>query len=271
MLPTLDAQAAPSCPSDVPSIQLLGVRVHILTATDLIARIVHCAASNRRTIVAYVNAHGLNLAYEHPELRDFFNRTAGWVFCDGFGVKWGAQLAGLPAPYRYTPPDWIGQLCSACVAGGRSLFLLGGRPGIAEQAANALQQQHAGLKVVGTHHGHFDKRPESRENHDVLTLIEAAQPDILLVGFGMPTQEYWLRDNWDRLPAVRVALTVGALFDYLSGSAQRAPRWMTDHGLEWAGRLVAEPRRLWRRYLIGNPLFLARVLRQRLGRSPNRE
>lgn len=271
MRPTLNAQPLPSLHAATPAIHLLGVRVHILTVEELIARVTACAIADCRMIVAYVNAHGLNLAYEQPALRDFFNQAATVVFCDGFGVRWGAQLAGLPSPYRYTPPDWIGHLCSACVHHELSLYLLGSRPGIAEQAAAALQRQHAGLAIAGTHHGHFDKRPDSYEHCNVLAKIEVARPDILLVGFGMPAQEYWLRDNWDRVPHVKVAITVGALFDYVSGNTWRAPRWMTDHGLEWLGRLLAEPGRLWRRYLIGNPLFLARVLRQRLSRSPRCE
>ncbi len=271
MRPAPDARRPPLQDSGTQAICLLGVRIHILTAAELIAQIVGSSAAGDRGIVAYVNAHGLNLAYEQPGLRDFFNEKATWVFCDGFGVRWGAKLAGLPAPHRYTPPDWIGQLCAACIAHGLSLYLLGGRPGVAERAASALERQHVGLTIAGTHHGHFDKRPSSPENRRVLAAIEATRPDILLVGFGMPAQEYWLRDNWDCLPCVRVALTVGALFDYVSGDARRAPRWMTDHGLEWLGRLLSEPGRLWRRYLIGNPRFLARVLRQRLGQRPRRK
>ncbi|BCX02595.1 MAG: UDP-N-acetyl-D-mannosaminuronic acid transferase [Candidatus Roseilinea sp.] len=271
MRPTLDVWPWPSQHASAPAVHLLGVRVHILPLVGLIAHITACATSDCRMIVAYVNAHGLNLAHEQPALREFFNDIATVVFCDGFGVRWGARLAGLPTPYRYTPPDWIGELCTACVNHRLSLYLLGGQPGIAERAADVLRRQYTSLAIAGVHHGHFDKRPNSHENCDVLAKIEAVRPDILLVGFGMPAQEYWLRDNWDRMPHVKVAITVGALFDYVSGNARRAPRWMTDHGLEWLGRLLAEPGRLWRRYLIGNPLFLARVLRQRLGRRPRRE
>ena len=92
----------------------------------------------------------------------------------------------------------------------------------------------------------------------------AVKPNILIVGFGTPLKERWLMENWDRIE-VNVALTGGAVFDYVSGELRRAPRWMTDHGLEWLARLIIEPCRLWKRYLIGNPLFLWRVLKQRLG------
>ncbi len=92
----------------------------------------------------------------------------------------------------------------------------------------------------------------------------AVKPNIIIVGFGMQPQERWLMENWDRIE-INVALTGGAVFDYVSGELRRAPRWMTDHSLEWLAWLIIEPRRLWKRYLIGNPLFLWRVLKQRLG------
>jgi N-acetylglucosaminyldiphosphoundecaprenol N-acetyl-beta-D-mannosaminyltransferase len=148
-----------------------------------------------------------------------------------------------------------------------SLFLLGARPGVAERAAAKLKQRFPDLHIAGTHHGYFDKALGSPQNEVVVDQINAANPDILIVGFGMPLQERWLMENWERLEA-SVALTGGAVFDYVSGELRRAPRWMTDHGLEWLGRLIIEPRRLWKRYLIGNPLFILRVLRQRMVQTP---
>jgi N-acetylglucosaminyldiphosphoundecaprenol N-acetyl-beta-D-mannosaminyltransferase len=99
----------------------------------------------------------------------------------------------------------------------------------------------------------------------VIQAINKAQPDVLLVGFGQPLQELWLDEHWDAVN-VQAAIAVGALFSYVAGDVRRAPRWMTDHGLEWLGRLLIEPRRLWQRYLIGLPVFFARVLAERLGR-----
>jgi N-acetylglucosaminyldiphosphoundecaprenol N-acetyl-beta-D-mannosaminyltransferase len=148
-----------------------------------------------------------------------------------------------------------------------SLFLLGARPGVADKAAANLRERFPGLRIVGTHHGYFDKAPGSPENEAVIREINAASPNILIVGFGMPLQERWLMDNWDRIE-VNVALTGGAVFDYVSGELPRAPRWMTDHGFEWLGRLIIEPGRLWKRYLVGNPIFILRVLGQRIAQSP---
>lgn len=144
------------------------------------------------------------------------------------------------------------------------MFFLGSKPGIAEKAAQRLQERHPNLVIAGTHHGYFDKTPGSLENEAIIQQINAARPNILIVAFGMPLQEKWLMENWERIDA-NIALTGGAVFDYISGELARAPRWMTDNGLEWLGRLLIEPGRLWKRYVIGNPLFLWRILLQRLG------
>ena len=114
------------------------------------------------------------------------------------------------------------------------------------------------LKIVGTHHGFFDKDSASSENRYVLAMINKLKPDILVVGFGMPAQEKWILENLNELH-VHAVIPVGAFFDYLADEVERAPRWMTENGLEWLGRLTIEPNRLWKRYVIGNPLFFWRI------------
>jgi N-acetylglucosaminyldiphosphoundecaprenol N-acetyl-beta-D-mannosaminyltransferase len=101
------------------------------------------------------------------------------------------------------------------------------------------------------------------ENETLIQQINDLKPNFILVGFGMPLQERWLMENWDRLE-VNIAITLGAVFDYISGDLKRAPGWFNKHGMEWLGRLIIEPRRLWKRYLIGNPLFLLRIIKHRL-------
>jgi N-acetylglucosaminyldiphosphoundecaprenol N-acetyl-beta-D-mannosaminyltransferase len=138
------------------------------------------------------------------------------------------------------------------------MFFLGAEPTVAEIAAFQLRERYPNLNIVGTHHGFFDKEFNSRENNDLIEYINSLHPNILILGMGMPIQEHWLMENWDRLNA-NIALTGGAVFDYISGELNRAPRWMTDNGLEWLGRLAIEPGRLWTRYIIGNPKFIWRV------------
>jgi N-acetylglucosaminyldiphosphoundecaprenol N-acetyl-beta-D-mannosaminyltransferase len=246
------------------AVNLLGVRVGTLSVESLVNFITRTILAGGKARAAYVNIYAINLAQELAWFRDFFN-SSDVVYCDGFGVKWGARLLGLRIPNRYTPPDWITLLAAECAHRRFSLYLLGAHQGVAEKVAELLKQQFPDLSIAGAHHGYFDKSPGSVENEAVLQAINATSPDILLVGLGMPLQERWLMENWDRLEA-KVAIPVGALFDYLAGEFPRAPHWMTDHGLEWLGRLIIEPRRLWRRYLLGIPRFLWLVLNQRLER-----
>jgi N-acetylglucosaminyldiphosphoundecaprenol N-acetyl-beta-D-mannosaminyltransferase len=243
------------------SVNVLGVGVDPLTVEELHAEIGRLVRSGERGLVLNANAHCLNLCYEDPKLRDFLN-GAELVFCDGAGVMLAARILRRRLPARITYADWIWQLAAFVESEGFSLYFLGARPGVAQQAARRLKERYPGLEIVGVHHGYFDHS----ENEAVVEEINAATPDILLVGLGMPLQEYWLMENWRRLDA-GVALTGGAVFDYVSGRLRRGPHLLTRTGFEWLARLLIEPRRLWRRYLIGNPLFLLRVLGQRLSRQ----
>ena len=244
---------------------VLGVGVDPVTVEELHAGIKRLVASGERGTVLNVNANCLNLLYGSPALRAYFN-DADIVFCDGSGVMLAARLLGRRIPERITYADWAWRLAAFAEAEGHSLFLLGAEPGVAEKAARKLLERHPGLDISGVEHGYFDPTPGSRENEAVLREIKAVRPDILIVGLGMPLQERWLMENRHRIDA-GVALTGGAVFDYVSGGLRRGPRLLTDNGFEWLARLLVEPRRLWRRYLIGNPIFLLRVLGQRLGKG----
>jgi N-acetylglucosaminyldiphosphoundecaprenol N-acetyl-beta-D-mannosaminyltransferase len=241
---------------------VLGVGIDPLTAEELQAEIGRLVHENAHALVLNANAHCLNLCYEDVALRGALNR-ANVVFCDGAGVVLAARVLGERIPERITYAEWAWLLAAFAAAEGFSLYLLGARPGVAREAERRLRARYPDLRVSGVHHGYFDHRAGSPENEAVVENINAARPDILLVGLGMPLQERWLMQNWERIDA-GVALTGGAVFDYLSGRLRRGPRLLTDNGFEWLARLLVEPRRLWRRYLIGNPLFLLRVLRQRL-------
>ncbi len=213
-------------------------------------------------VIPNINIQFANLAIRLPWLREFFN-SAPLNFCDGAGIQLGARLLGGRIMERITFGDWFDSFAGYCRARSISFFFLGGHPGVAAAAAARLTAQFPGLIVAGSHHGYFDKEPRGPENADAIAAINRCPPDILLVGFGMPLQEEWLLQNWDHIDA-RVALPCGGFFDFLSGRMRRSPSWLRRCNCEWLGRLFIEPRRLWKRYLIGNPLFLLRVLRQRL-------
>lgn len=244
-----------------PPVDVLGVGVVPLTVEELHVFLGQVIDMDGHAIVPHVNVHALNLAVEQPWLRDFYN-AAPLVFCDGAGVMLGARILGAQIPQRITYADWMWQLGEFAAQRHYSLFLLGSMQGVAQAAAAQMQARIPGLTIAGWHHGYFDKHPDSPENAAVIDTINRVRPNLLIVGFGMPLQEQWLVENWHRV-AVNVALPAGAALDYVSGSLQRAPAWMTDHGLEWLGRMLIEPGRLWKRYVVGNPVFLARVLKTR--------
>lgn len=247
----------------IESVNVLGVRVHLLTEARLIKHITDIVAQKRKALVLNVNTHCYNMAHKNPWLQDFLNR-AEVVFCDGAGVVLGARILGYRIPGRTTPADSMWKLAELAEKEGITFFFLGAKPGIAEKAAQKLIGCFPELKIE-TRHGYFDKTSDSKENKIVIQQINASKANILVVGFGMPLQEKWLKDNWDRLH-VNIGFSAGALFDYISGELRRGPRWMTDNGMEWLARLLIEPRRLWKRYIIGNTLFFYLILKERLWR-----
>jgi N-acetylglucosaminyldiphosphoundecaprenol N-acetyl-beta-D-mannosaminyltransferase len=246
-----------------PIIEVLGVPVSIVGVDELHSFLLMRIREKSHVLVLNVNVFALNLAYKTEWLRQFL-RQAEIVFCDGAGVQLAAWMLGGSIPVRITYADWTWQLAEFAEKNGLSLFLLGAQPGVAQQAADRLLERHPKLNILGIRDGYFDKTTGSHENQMVVQQINDCHPDILIVGFGMPLQEQWLMENWPNLN-VGIGLTGGAVFDYISGSLKRAPRWMTERGLEWLGRLLIEPGRLWKRYLVGNPIFLWRVFKQRVG------
>lgn len=245
-----------------PPINILGVQVHPLTVDQLHEELAQLIETDSHAEVLHVNVHGMNLSADNPWLRDYLNQ-AEIVFCDGAGIILGARILGQHIPERITYADWMWQLAEFAAARGYSFYFLGAKPGIAQTAADRMIKRFPELKIAGVRDGYFNKDNGHPDNEAVLADINAARPNILIVGMGMPMQERWLLDNWNRIDA-NIALTGGAVFDYISGDLKRAPAWMTNNGLEWLGRLLIEPRRLWQRYIVGNPVFLARVIRERL-------
>jgi N-acetylglucosaminyldiphosphoundecaprenol N-acetyl-beta-D-mannosaminyltransferase len=239
--------------------EIFGIGVQTAPPAVLLRRILGYAEKGERRRVNYVNAHVLNQSLSHADLRHAL-QASDLVYCDGYGVRLAARLIGLPVPYRMTGADWIWGVAALCQESGRSLYLLGSDPGSSADAAAALKRWYPRLEVRGSHHGYFDLGSPHSER--VLEHIAENRPDILLVGMGTPQQELWVDENFDRIDAP-IVWTVGALFDYLSGRMPRAPHWLADHGAEWIFRLAVEPRRMWRRYLLGNPAFLYRVWQER--------
>jgi N-acetylglucosaminyldiphosphoundecaprenol N-acetyl-beta-D-mannosaminyltransferase len=209
--------------------------------------------------IFYLNVHTWNLVRDNPDLCRAL-READVVYCDGYGIRLGAWILGESLPTRMTAGDFLGDVCRRYVADGRSIYILAGEEGVAESAARQLEKGFPQLKIVGFHHGYLNTEEEAAK---VIDEIRRLGPDLLIVGMGSPQQELWIIRNLDTLN-VKVGWAVGALFDFVIGKVPRAPQWLAAYGFEWLYRLMMEPRRLWRRYMVGNVRFLAAVLAARV-------
>ena len=225
---------------------------------DFIAQV--CATNRRGSIIANHNLHSVYLSHRDEAMASFYS-LADRTHIDGMGVVLLGRLCGVPLQrsMRVTYVDWLPQLLGRAAQEGWRVFYLGSRPGVAEVGAQRFRRMFPDLKI-SSHHGYFDTATDSGR---IIDLIQAAQPNVLLVGMGMPRQEKWIAENYHRLSA-NVILTAGAAIDYFANAAVAPPRWMGRLGLEWTCRLVAEPARLWRRYLV-EPWSLLRLLVQERG------
>ena len=253
-----DIQRGETSSSDL--IEVMGLRLHNLHRTVIAERVKSAALSRQKMLVVNANAHLVVLAQRNSWIPKLFSR-ADIAFCDGAGVQLAIRLLTGRAAHRTTPPEWIGTVLKP-LGLNASIFWLGGIPEVVAKAASRYEAKF-NVRTVGVQHGFFDMSPNSSDTLELIERINRAAPSILLVNMGMPRQERWLWENWDRLNPC-VAITAGALVDHAAGRVRRPPRWVANLGIEWLARLVREPRRLWRRYLFGLPVFGVYVLRYAL-------
>ena len=209
------------------------------------------------------NAFLVTLAQKNRDFAHALNQ-ASLCLPDGMSVVWGARLLGTRIPERVPGGEFMERMCRLCADHGLSVYLLGGMPGAAEGAARVLVERFAGLTIAGTDCPPLGFEQDEALNDAVRSRINAASPDLLCVALGAPKQEIWMLDECGSL-AIGAALSVGAAFDTLAGLRKRAPAWTHNIGAEWLYRLSMEPRRLWKRYLLGN-LSFAWVTLQEWGR-----
>ncbi len=235
-----------------------GTPVDLCSQQEFVDLITYWACEGRRATVVGINAHVVNMCARDAA---FAAAVAGadLNFPDGQSVVWAAALLGYRPQGRVPLTHLTGAMCGAWAGADLPVYLLGSRPGVAARAAGRLHIEH-GLRVVGVHDGYFDESGE----RELIAEINRSGAAILLVGLGNPRQEVWLaRHRADLAPAV--ALTCGGWLDWTAGERRSCPRWIYRFGLEWAYRLAQEPRRLFTRYVLGNPRFLYRVVRAGTG------
>jgi N-acetylglucosaminyldiphosphoundecaprenol N-acetyl-beta-D-mannosaminyltransferase len=223
--------------------------------TQLNAIVADAIDNRRRVVVANHNLHSIYHYHHDSKMRSFY-AVAEHIHVDGMAVIGLGRLLGIPLSrdHRVTFVDWMGPLANAAAEHGWRVFYLGSRPGVAKLGAEALRRSYPGLQIE-TAHGYFDPDPSSQEAQAVVAKIEAWRPHLLITGMGMPRQEHWIVDHLEKLSA-NIILNGGAALDYFAGVIPTPPRWAGRCGLEWLFRLMAEPRRLWFRYLV-EPWFIA--------------
>lgn len=239
----------------LPAIVILGVPIVKASSGQALGAVESAAEAASPALVAYVNAHTLNLAHEDPEYRSLLSGAA-LVLNDGVGVGLAARMKGDRFPANLNGSDFNPRILELAARRAWPVFFLGAEPGVAEQAARRLGERTPGLVVAGVRDGYFSRS----EDAEVAASIKATGAEVVLVAMGNPLQERWLVANLAATGA-RLGVGVGAFFDFAAEKVTRAPAWLNNIGLEWVWRLVQEPGRLWRRYVVGNPVFLWRAAR----------
>jgi N-acetylglucosaminyldiphosphoundecaprenol N-acetyl-beta-D-mannosaminyltransferase len=261
MAPTIMTTLMPTAvTTELPQFSVLGVRIHNVAQHAAITGLEEVISLHvdRPTTAFFVNAHTLNLAATDPSYRAILN-AGDLVFADGTGVRWAARLQGVRVAENLTGTDLVPAWFQSTLDRGHSCFLLGGDPLTIELAADFARRTFPGWRLAGYHDGYLT---DDVMDGVVLDMINSAKPDVLLVGMGNPLQEKWIHRNLSEL-RVPLCMGVGGLFDYWAGNVSRSPSWLRWLGHEWLWRLTQEPGRLARRYLVGNPAFLGRVLCER--------
>jgi exopolysaccharide biosynthesis WecB/TagA/CpsF family protein len=234
--------------------RLAGLDIWAATYDEVVRALDDAVMQRDHAKIAFCNAHVVNVAFREPRFRQAL--SACTVLPDGLGVDLASRLIyGEPFPANLNGTDFVPRFLSGH-RGALKVRLIGARPGVAERAASTLRSLASRHDIAVVSDGYFDAAGE----RDILASLAADPADILLVAMGNPRQEIWMTETITA-SHTRIVLGVGALFDFLAGEVPRAPMIWRRLRLEWAFRLLVEPGRLWRRYLVGNPEFLLRIAR----------
>lgn len=246
----------------VPRGNILGVGVSAINMPQALQAIEGWMDARTPQYVCVTPAHAVMECHDHPEIKSIYNQS-GLTTPDGMSIVWLLKLFGFPHVDRVYGPDLMLEVCRSSQDKGYKHYFYGGAPGVADQLAKKLLKRFPELKIVGLESPPFRELTDA-ENQEMIKRIQSAAPDIIWVGIGSPRQEKWMSRHLKDL-GVPVLIGVGAAFDFLSGNKPQAPRWVQRSGMEWFYRLLSEPRRLWKRYMLNYPRFIVLVCMQLLG------
>ena len=250
-------------------IELLDIPFDAVGFADALDMLVELARGERSTYAVTANVDHIVRFHRCPGVRHLYTQ-ADVVVADGTPVIWASRLLGCPLPERVAGSDLFPALCANAAEHDLSVFLLGGAPDTAKRAADTLQARHPRLRVAGTWCPDYGFEKDPVQASRVVDIVRAARPDILFVGLGSPKQEKWIAANRAACGA-RLSIGVGISFSFVCGDIARAPRWVQRIGFEWLHRLVQEPGRLWKRYLVIDLLFIFLLVRGLVSRALDRD
>jgi N-acetylglucosaminyldiphosphoundecaprenol N-acetyl-beta-D-mannosaminyltransferase len=240
-------------------VDVLGIHVSVTDMDDTVETFERWIAAGERHLVCVSDMNALLHARADEQLTQVYN-SSGLTLPDGMPLVWAGKRAGFDRIARVCGPDLLERVMAEAATRGWSQYFYGGADGVVEQLRDTFVGRHPELRVAGIHSPPYRALTEA-EDAAIVDRINKAAPDIIWIGLGAPKQERWMSEHRDRLDAA-ILIGVGAAFDFHTNRLDRAPLWMQRSGLEWSFRLAKEPRRLWRRYVLGIPRFCIGILRR---------
>lgn len=246
---------------------LLNTYINNLTMPETIAAIEQMIADNKKSYVVAINVDVVMKIENDPYLKQVVD-NADMVLVDGKPLVWISKLHGKPLKAKISGSDLVPLLCDVATKKGYSIFIIGGKDGIAEQAKRKLEEKLPGIQIVGTYAPPFGFEKDEKELDKINQMISEVHPDLLIACFGCPKQEKWIYENISKYDA-KVSVCAGATVDFLAGNVNRAPRWMSEHGLEWFYRFLQEPKRMFKRYFVDDVKIIGLI--KSIGDSMSKE
>ena len=233
---------------------LLNTYVNNVNMDEAIQAIEDMIASKKKSYIVAINVDVVIKIENDSYLKEITDK-ADMVLVDGKPLEWIAKWHNRPIKSKISGSDLVPILCGRAAEKGYSIFIIGGKEGIAEKAKQNLERDLPGIRIVGTYAPPFGFEKDEKELNRINEMISSAHPDILIACFGCPKQEKWIYENYQKYDA-KVSVCAGATVDFLAGNVNRAPKWMSDHGLEWFYRFLQEPKRMFKRYFIDDVKIL---------------
>ena len=240
---------------------LLNTFINNVTMSETVEAIEQMIAADKKSYIVAINVDVVMKIEADPYLKKIVD-DADMVLVDGKPLVWISKLHGRPLKEKVSGSDLVPLLCEVAAKNGYKVFIIGGKEGSAERAKQRLEEKLPDIKIVGTYAPPFGFEKDDAELERINRMISQAHPDLLITCFGCPKQEKWIYENIEKYDA-KVSICAGATVDFLAGNVKRAPKWMSEHGLEWFYRFLQEPRRMFRRYFVDDMKIIGLIKKYR--------